>query len=250
MLDVIRSSSEHLGNGATATIADIAEVILELSEGNYTTARNAAVRVIELDPASLHSRVLPDLVEAATRAGDNHTAGDALAMLEDRATASATPWALGLLARSRALLSNAEAADARYREAITTLESTSAASDLARAHLVYGEFLRRARRISDARTHLRTAHDQFIQIGALGFATRARGELAATGERARVRSVETQLDLTPQEEQIARLAAMGDTNAEIAEKLFISARTVDYHLRKVYRKLGVASRRDLPRRFA
>jgi len=147
------------------------------------------------------------------------------------------------------LLAEGEVAETLYREAIDHLRPTRLRVDLARTHLLYGEWLRRERRRIDARTELRTAHEQFSEFGMEGFAERARVELEATGERARKRTVDTRGDLTPQEAQISRLAAQGHTNREIAAQLFISPNTVEYHLRKVFRKLGVKSRTQLANRL-
>jgi DNA-binding CsgD family transcriptional regulator len=168
-----------------------------------------------------------------------------LPRLEERARAANTDWALGVLARSRALTSEGEAADSFYREAIERLARTRVRVELARAHLVYGEWLRREQRRVNAREQLRLAHDMLSAIGAEAFAGRARRELAATGETVRKRSADTRDDLTPQEEQIARLAADGQTNPEIGARLFLSPRTVEYHLRKVFPKLDISSRKEL-----
>jgi DNA-binding CsgD family transcriptional regulator len=160
-------------------------------------------------------------------------------------TTTGTDWALGVEARSRALLSDSEAAERLYRQAIQRLERTRVRVELARAHLLYGEWLRRERRRVDARLQLRHAHHSFTEFGMEAFAERARVELEATGEQARKRTVETRDELTPQEAQISRLASEGATNQEIAARLFISPSTVDYHLRKAFRKLGVKSRHQL-----
>jgi DNA-binding CsgD family transcriptional regulator len=188
---------------------------------------------------------LVELIEAAARSGKPELAADALGQLSQTTAASGTDWALGIEARSRALLSEGEAAEGLHREAIERLARTRISVELARAHLVYGEWLRRERRRLDAREQLRKAHERFSEFGMEAFAERARGELEATGERARRRTVETRDDLTPQEAQISRLAADGATNQEIAAQLFISPSTVDYHLRKAFRKLGIKSRHQL-----
>ena len=188
---------------------------------------------------------LVELIEAAARSGNAKLATDALERLSQTTTANGTDWALGVEARSRALLSEGEMAEALYRQAIERLARTRVRMELARAHLLYGEWLRRQCRRLDAREQLRHAHKQFTEFGMEAFAGRARVELAATSERSRKRTAETRDDLTPQEAQISRLAAEGATNQEIAAQLFISASTVDYHLRKAFRKLEVKSRHQL-----
>src|SRR4029077_12370478 len=166
------------------------------------------------------------------------------------ATASGTEWALGVAARSNALVVGDEDADDLYVESIRHLTHTCVAVDLARAHLLHGEWLRRQNRRVDAREQLRIAYEMFTDFGMEAFAERTRIELLATGERARTRTVETLGQLTPQEEQISRLVAQGNTNREIAAQLFISPRTVEYHLHKAFRKLGVRSRTELAGRQA
>ncbi|GAA2883545.1 LuxR family transcriptional regulator [Streptosporangium fragile] len=231
--------------GLQVQLARTSLVLLELGHRRYARAQAAGEIVYDENPPHFGSAVLPDLVEAAVRNNDTAVAERALARLAERATASGTPWALAVLARCRALLADDTTAEELYLEAISLLERTPLATELARTHLLYGEWLRRRRRRVDARDRLRTAHDMFLDMGAAAFAERARTELAATGERARRRSSETARDLTPQELRVARLAAGGTTNQEIASELFISASTVEYHLRKVFRKLGVTSRRQL-----
>jgi DNA-binding CsgD family transcriptional regulator len=189
------------------------------------------------------------LVEAAARTGANEMAADALRRLEERTRAVGTDWSLGSEARSRALVSDGQAAEALYRESIARLERSRIAVNLARAHLVYGEWLRRENRRVDAREQLRAAHEMFSQFGAEAFAERARRELLATGETVRKRKVEKPNVLTPQEEQIGRLARDGYTNPEIGQRLFISPRTVEYHLHKVFTKLDISSRRELRSAF-
>ena len=186
-----------------------------------------------------------ELIEAAARSGKAEQAADVLRRLSEVTRVSGTDWALGVESRSRALVSDDETAERLYREAIERLSRTRVRVELARAHLLYGEWLRRERRRLDAREQLRAAHESFTEFGMEAFAERARIELEATGEHARKRTVETRDDLTPQEAQISGLAADGATNQEIAAQLFISPSTVDYHLRKAFRKLGVKSRHQL-----
>jgi len=236
---------EEVGAGVVVNLARIASVIIDLGHGRYDQALVAANDLYDADSLPQGNQVLPEMVEAGVRSGDRAAAEKALARLEERATVSGTPWALGLLARSKALLASDSEAEHLYQRAIEHLEATYVATDLARAHLLYGEWLRRQNRRVDARRALRRAHDMFEAMGAEAFVERTRIELRATGERARKRKPETSQQLTPQEEQIARLAARHATNLEIAAQLFISGSTVDYHLRKVFRKLGVTSRWQL-----
>ena len=171
----------------------------------------------------------------------------ALEWLSERTAVTRTEWALGIEARARALLSDGDTAESLYRDSIARLGRTRIRAELARAHLLYGEWLRRARRRADAREQLRAAHDMLDAMGIEAFAERARRELAATGETARRRTVQTSAQLTAQEAQIARLARAGLSNPEIGARLFISARTVQYHLGKVFTKLGISSRSQLDR---
>jgi DNA-binding CsgD family transcriptional regulator len=188
---------------------------------------------------------LHELVEAAARSGEAHLADDALDRLAESTQASGTDWALGVEARSRALLSTGEAAEALYHEAIERLDRSPLRPEAARAHLLYGEWLRREKRRVEAREQLRTAHAMFDTMAARAFADRARIELSATGERARSRRPGPTPDLTPRERQIALMAAAGASNQEIASQLFLSANTVDYHLRKVFQKLLITRRGQL-----
>jgi DNA-binding CsgD family transcriptional regulator len=188
---------------------------------------------------------LVELIEAAARTGNAGLAADALDRLSRTTTAGDTDWALGVEARSRALLSEGDTAEPLFRHAIERLARTRVRMELARAHLLYGEWLRRERRRLDAREQLRTAHKLFTEFGMYTFAERARIELEATAEHARKRTDATRDELTPQEAHISRLAAEGATNPEIAAQLFISPNTVDYHLRKAFRKFGVKSRHQL-----
>jgi DNA-binding CsgD family transcriptional regulator len=213
--------------------------------GRYDEALVGAQRACEHDDLGVRSFALVELIEAAARGASPGFAAEALRELEERALAAGTDWALGILARSRALLSTGEVADALYRDAIERLGRSRIVVHLARAHLLYGEWLRRENRRLDARDQLRVAHEMLSRIGAEAFAERARRELLATGETARKRVVETRDVLTAQEAQIARLSAEGHTNPEIGSQLFISPRTVEYHLRKVFTKLGITSRREL-----
>ncbi len=234
------------GQGHAVRVAQWAAAVLYNGLGRYDEALAAARQVTanDIDP---HPSMwaLPELVEAAARVGENDVARNALDRLAEMTQPAGTDWGLGTEARSRAVLSDGENADLLYREAIERFGRTGLRPELARGHLLYGEWLRREARRSGAREQLRTAHQMFAAIGMEAFAERTRRELVATGEKVRKRSPETRTELTPQEEQIARLARDGLTNPEIGAQLFISARTVEWHLRKVFAKLGVSSRRQL-----
>jgi DNA-binding CsgD family transcriptional regulator len=236
---------EERGAPVLGFFALIGLTVLELSLGRYAEALSWGLRIYDRDPPGFGNRVLPEIVEAGARAGDHDAARAALGRLADRAAASGTPWALGMLARSRALLAPDIGAEAFYREAIAHLTRASVRTELARAHLLYGEWLRRQKRRRDASAQLRTAYGMFDAMGAAGFARRTRAELLAAGGHPAEPAERAGLDLTPQETQIARLAAAGVTNAEIATRLFVTTSTVEYHLSKVFRKLSISSRRQL-----
>jgi DNA-binding CsgD family transcriptional regulator len=220
-------------------------IVLELSLGRYAEALNWAVPLFSDDAAPIANSIMPDLIEAAVRTRDRSTAEAAYHRLQSRATAAGSPWALGVLARSRALMTEHDDAEDSYRQAITLLGPTLQRTELARTHLLLGEWLRRRHRPGDATGHLRVAHEMFASFSAPIFAERARAELRAAGGRVRRRRVEGHEALTPQEHQVARLAANGHTNAEIAGRLYLTTSTVEYHLNKTFRKLGVTSRRQL-----
>lgn len=228
-----------------SALADHARAILCNGLGRYQEARAAAERACAHENLDSFAGALAELVEAAARCNARGLASDALRRLQIESRAD-TEWALGLRARSAALLSEGGQAERLYQEAIELL-SCSRSTQLARAQLVYGEWLRRAKRRVDARMQLRAAHETFARIGAAAFAERARRELLATGETARKRSDDTRGALTPQEAEIARLAQDGLSNPEIGGQLFLSPRTVQYHLRKVFRKLDISSRNQLAR---
>jgi DNA-binding CsgD family transcriptional regulator len=217
--------------------------------GRHDAACSAAWEAFQPDPIGYGSLLVGELAEAASRTDDRDLLEHALRWLSERTGVISSEWASGIEARVRALLSEGEAADSLYRESIARLARTRLGLEVARGHLLYGEWLRRERRRLDARGHLRTALEQFTGMGAEAFAHRAERELLATGEHARQRTVDTLDQLTAQEAQIARRAASGDTNREIAAQLFISPSTVEYHLRKVFRKLDVKSRTQLANRL-
>jgi ATP/maltotriose-dependent transcriptional regulator MalT len=230
----------------SATPAHWAAAVMYNGITRYEDARVAALQATmnTLDP-SVTTYALPELIEAAAREGDARLARHALDQLAESTQPAANEFALGIEARCRALLSDGAAADDLYREAIDRLSRTQLLPDLARAHLLYGEWLRREGRRMDARKELRTAYGMFVAIGMEAFADRTRHELLATGEKVRKRGPETREELTPQEEQIARLARDGLSNPEIGAQLFLSARTVEWHLSKVFAKVGISSRREL-----
>ena len=248
LIEVTIAEATAGGQGIAVTYARWAAAVLGNGLGRYPQALTAARQASEDMPGLYMSMwALPELIEAAVRSGNTQLAADALIRLAGITQAGQAGFGLGIEARSRALLSEGETAERLYREAIDRLGRTALRPELARAHLLYGEWLRQENRRADAREQLRIAHDMFTAIGAEAFAERARSELAAAGETVRRHTVETRASLTAQEASIARLAVAGRTNPEIGAQLFLSARTVEWHLRKVFGKLGISSRRDLRR---
>ena len=225
---------------------DYARAVAHNGTGRYGAALEAARRSCDRHPIGQYTWALVELVEAAAHCGEDLRGQAALELLTERTQLVGTEWALGLEARCTALLTDDRAAaEPLYRQAIEHLGRARTRPDLGRAHLLYGEWLRRENRRVDAREQLRRAHEMFTEMGIPGFAERARRELAATGATARKRTVDARDELTPQEAQIARLASERLTNPEIAAQLYLSHRTVEYHLRKVFAKLGISSRKEL-----
>ncbi|MGI5460790.1 helix-turn-helix transcriptional regulator [Streptomyces sp. CA-249302] len=246
LIDANLGEAVPRGQGATVTVTRWYEAVLCNGLGQYAQALTAA-REAAVEPREFSSPrwALVELIEAAVRNGSPEPGAEALERLSEATRASGTDWALGVEARSRALLSEGDTAERLHREAIERLERTRVRMDLARAHLLYGEWLRRENRSGDARAQLDVAHEMFSRFGAQAFAERARGELQATGAKVRNHTVATPTALTPQEAQIARLAGKGLTNPEIGAQLFISRHTVEWHLRKVFSKLSISSRREI-----
>jgi DNA-binding CsgD family transcriptional regulator/tetratricopeptide (TPR) repeat protein len=232
-------------DGTPVHMATWANAVLWNGLAQYDRARQWAGQAGEVPAANIAAWALPELVEAAVRTGHESQAIDAFERLTGNVEGSEGDWGQGILARSRALLSDDQTAEDHYREAIECLGRTALRPELARALLLYGEWLRRRKRRRDAREQLRLAYDMFDGMGMIAFAQRARRELRATGESVRKRRDDTRSDLTAQEEQIAHLAREGRTAQEIGDQLFISGRTVEWHLRKVFVKLGITSRRGL-----
>ncbi|WP_078067648.1 helix-turn-helix transcriptional regulator [Streptomyces jeddahensis] len=248
LIETTIAEAEAGGQGIAMSYAHWVAAILHNGHGRYNEALAAARRASEETPGLFVSMwALPELIEAASRRENTQLAEETLARLAPITSAGGTDFGLGIEARSRALLSEPDTADDLYREAIGRLGRTHLRPELARAHLLYGEWLRRERRRSEAREQLRTAHEMFTAMGMEAFADRAARELRATGEKARKRTVETTGQLTPQETQIARLVRDGLTNKEIAGRLYLSTRTIEYHLSKVFAKLGITSRNQLGR---
>jgi DNA-binding CsgD family transcriptional regulator len=246
LIKAVSAGARAAGQGTGVQWAQWVAAILYNGLGRYETALAEAQQAAGQPPElQISMWALPELIEAATRTGQTQLAAGALGRLAETTSIGQTDWAQGIYARCRALLSDGEDAEDSYREAIGRLGRTGFRTELARAHLLYGEWLRRQRRRTDAATQLRTAHEMFDAIGMRAFAERARRELRATGETARRRTASPHEQLTPQEAQIAQLARAGLSNPEIAAQLFLSPRTVEYHLAKVFTKLDITSRRQL-----
>jgi DNA-binding CsgD family transcriptional regulator len=247
LIEASREDAARRGEGRAIALAEYTTAVLYNGLGGYQAALAAAQRACEHDDLGLFAWSLMELVEAAARSREPGLAGDALERLSERTRLSGTDWALGVEARSRALLSNGRTAEDLYLEAIERLGRCRIKVHLARTWLLYGEWLRRENRRIDAREKLRTAHEMFSTMGAEGFAQRAARELLATGEKARKRTADTRDQLTAQEKQIAELARDGHSNPTIGAQLFIGTRTVEYHLHKVFTKLEISSRNELQR---
>jgi DNA-binding CsgD family transcriptional regulator len=247
--ELIEATSEQAAARRWSSNA-YARAVLYNGLGRHDAARDAAREAFQLDPIAHGPFVVPELAEAASRVGDSALLESALEWLSERTRVISSEWALGVETRVRALLSEGELAESLYRESITHLAGPRVRLELARTHLLYGEWLRRERRRLDAREQLRAAFEMFTAMGVEAFAGRAERELLATGEHVRTRSVETRDELTAQEALIARLARDGLSNADIGGRLFISQHTVAYHLRKVFSKLDITSRNQLARVLA
>jgi DNA-binding CsgD family transcriptional regulator len=248
LIDDTVSSAMDEGQGTAAQYAHWAKSVILNAAGQYDEAYAMAALAGDDTPELFVSAwALSEQVEAAVRSGNDRGAAEALGRLQERTRGTDKPWGLGLEARSRGLVGDGPSAEAAYREAVEQLRRTRLRPDLARAHLIYGEWLRRQARRAEARTQLRAAYDMFFTIGMEGFAERARRELQATGETVRKRSAEaaTNDQLTAQERQIALMALDGLTNAEIGARLFLSTRTIEWHMGKVFAKLSISSRRQL-----
>jgi len=246
LIEAVARDASAAGQGVGMQWCQFVSAILHNALGRYEEALADAQQASEQAPElHLAAFALPELIEAATRTGRTRLAADALERLAQATRAGATDWGLGVQARSRALLDDGRGAEASYREAIERLSRTRLRPELARAHLLYGEWLRRENRRLDARAQLRTAYDFFVTIGMEAFAERARAELQATGEKLRKRTAETRDDLTAQERQIAELARDGLSNPDIGARLFLSPKTVEWHLHNVFTKLDIRSRREL-----
>jgi DNA-binding CsgD family transcriptional regulator len=245
---LIEARRKFVSGGLPLVVVQWASALLYNGLGRYDDALRPGLQAHDdAEPVGRPPWILQELIEAAAGSGVPEQAADAMRRLSEETRVSGTDWALGLEARSRALLSRGDEAERLYREAIGRLAGPGSRVDLARAHLLYGEWLRREGRRTDAREQLRTAHEMFVTMGTEAFAERAERELLAGGETTRKRVAETSGQLTPQETQIARFARDGLSNAEIGARLFISPRTVQYHLRKVFTKLGINSRMHLGR---
>ncbi|QEM48428.1 helix-turn-helix domain-containing protein [Mycolicibacterium grossiae] len=243
-------SSQLRGEGRAIGLAHYATALVDNGRGRYPDALAAARRGLQYEDLGFHGYLLIEAIEAAVRTNDVYFAEQALEQLRERTLAAGTARALGSLTRSEALLSSGRRAETLYLESIGHFEATSQAVQLARVRLLYGEWLRRNGPATAAREPLRVAHRDLVAMGSMAFAERARRELQATGQKTRKSPTAAGDDLSPQERQIAELAGKGLTNQEVASQLFLSAHTVDWHLRKVYTKLGVRTRRELRQKFA
>jgi len=249
-VDTIVEITRQLGFGGVSTSANVALGIREIAEGRYEDAYRRIGPMVAQRFGQVTDHQLADHVEAAVRSGHAAEVRPTVDLLDEMARASATPWLAGLAARSRALLCNDASAEPHYLRAIDLLGAANTPNDLGRAHQLYGEWLRRLKRRREAREQLYAAVDIFDRTASPAFARRARSELAATGAAVTARTEVSGVALSSQEAAVARLAAAGNTNAEIAASMFLSTNTVDYHLRKVFAKFGISSRRQLSERFA